>query len=618
MKPAPFLSYVAVAITAACLIVAGCAGGAAGGGGGGGEPADGPENDNQGDNGTSQVSTEQQDLWTTGAGSSSQQDFSSLPIPAGFFDFDGRTCETFGGTADFVGAALNEDTVGAADTTVNRDGDPIAPSDPVGTTRSVDVQIANLNLWTAEPITVSCDGQDTRWQVQATLSDTPSPTGTLTATKTYDNGGTAETALPVLMKLTFTNVEQPTVQKTLDFGESGLDAVEFEAEMAWVHYVDPANPDPEESFVLGVAGGPEAAKLIRAGKAGPTLQGGATLIACTEHTNPGGSHLHNTCTADTDGDGIPDGTDNCRFVHNPDQADRDGDGFGDACDACPDDADCPMSGDECEGDCKDVNDELLSRWETLGPAMCELMTTCTCVPPSCDPMTFERSDRCEQLNNQLLEDLPELSCLYTRFLGWGCDRCMLEPIPPLPCEDPCETTICAEGQICLPYTGCMELPGGGLCAMQNCPEGQECDPATGQCCDAETGACETTDLCEHVTCSDGFVCEPATGGCWDPVSGECADSEYAYDPCTSVTCPEGSSCDPETAQCCDDATGQCGPPEFDPCTLIKCPPGTTCDPATAFCCDDQTGECNAPGFDLCGFITCPEGLTCNPDSGACE
>src|SRR5213593_2293566 len=40
--------------------------------------------------------------------------------------------------------------------------------------------------------------------------------------------------------------------------------------------------------------------------------------------------------ADTDGDGIPDATDNCPTVADPDQADRDGDGVGDACDDCPD------------------------------------------------------------------------------------------------------------------------------------------------------------------------------------------------------------------------------------------------------------------------------------------
>ena len=38
---------------------------------------------------------------------------------------------------------------------------------------------------------------------------------------------------------------------------------------------------------------------------------------------------------DTDGDGVPDSSDNCVSVANPDQADADGDGHGDACDACP-------------------------------------------------------------------------------------------------------------------------------------------------------------------------------------------------------------------------------------------------------------------------------------------
>ncbi len=43
-----------------------------------------------------------------------------------------------------------------------------------------------------------------------------------------------------------------------------------------------------------------------------------------------------TAAGDVDGDGIPDATDNCVYVSNVDQTDSDGDGMGDACDACPD------------------------------------------------------------------------------------------------------------------------------------------------------------------------------------------------------------------------------------------------------------------------------------------
>jgi len=38
---------------------------------------------------------------------------------------------------------------------------------------------------------------------------------------------------------------------------------------------------------------------------------------------------------DTDGDGVPNSTDNCPMVVNPEQYDEDGDGVGDACDNCP-------------------------------------------------------------------------------------------------------------------------------------------------------------------------------------------------------------------------------------------------------------------------------------------
>lgn len=65
--------------------------------------------------------------------------------------------------------------------------------------------------------------------------------------------------------------------------------------------------------------------------------------------------LNNTCAGpDTDGDGVPDATDNCPVTPNADQADSDGDGVGDACDNCPTpntdqaDADFDGIGDVCD------------------------------------------------------------------------------------------------------------------------------------------------------------------------------------------------------------------------------------------------------------------------------
>ena len=64
--------------------------------------------------------------------------------------------------------------------------------------------------------------------------------------------------------------------------------------------------------------------------------------------------------AGTDGDGVPDGTDNCPNVANADQVDSDSDGTGDACDVYPLDetetADTDADGIGDNADSDDDND----------------------------------------------------------------------------------------------------------------------------------------------------------------------------------------------------------------------------------------------------------------------
>ena len=63
------------------------------------------------------------------------------------------------------------------------------------------------------------------------------------------------------------------------------------------------------------------------------------LVYNPDQTDSDGDGIGDACNPDFDGDGIEDAADNCPLIPNPDQTDTDGDGIGDACDTDDSDGD---------------------------------------------------------------------------------------------------------------------------------------------------------------------------------------------------------------------------------------------------------------------------------------
>jgi hypothetical protein len=166
------------------------------------------------------------------------QDFSDVPIPAGFFDPGSLPFE---GRIEFDGKPINQDAYGDADTEILRAADPITPADPVGSVVSVDIQIVELSLISIHPMTVRYSGSAAElWDVSVGLSAIPQPFGGLTATKTHANGGTFNSVLPVMPRFVFTRREDGAT-RILDAGLAGMPPIVLEASsVGFVHSLDPS------------------------------------------------------------------------------------------------------------------------------------------------------------------------------------------------------------------------------------------------------------------------------------------------------------------------------------------------------------------------------------------
>ena len=145
-----------------------------------------------------------EDAWTTVG--QMTYDFGPTPIPQDFF-YPG--CLPFEGSIFFVSDPINP--TDPSDTLVLRGSDPFDRCDiPTPGACTVPIQIVDLSLQSVQPLVVTPNGQPPQlWDVHLTLTEEPSPPGTMQIDKLNPQGGLFTTDLFVQPVFTFTRVDPP-------------------------------------------------------------------------------------------------------------------------------------------------------------------------------------------------------------------------------------------------------------------------------------------------------------------------------------------------------------------------------------------------------------------------
>ncbi len=292
-----------------------------------------------------------EDCWSTACGRT-KFSFCETPIPADFFD---PGSEPFIGVIKLDGA----NGPGGTDTRLNRLEEMVLPNP--GDVATTPIELVELNLVSCDPITVQTGGTDVEWNVSVTLSPDPVPMGTMTVTKTHENGGTFDAEFFVKPVFTFTRVTDLSDVRTLEPAFPAPFVTLGEA--PWVSDLLPGVATPcAPGFTPGVeedpATGDQCCKKV--GHAGPghihetgppdcsACDDGACLdpvtLDCIVVTNEAACSdvflgVQTDC-ADSDGDGLPDvvETNDCcaggtgdltDTGTDPFNADSDGDGIDD-------------------------------------------------------------------------------------------------------------------------------------------------------------------------------------------------------------------------------------------------------------------------------------------------
>lgn len=163
------------------------------------------------------------DLFETDS-STSFQDFSETPIPAGFFD---QGSEPFVGRITFEGVPIDPAQLGTTDTIVERQTDALLPP-PYPSSDTIPIELVELSLVSVEPIVVQVGRTTQVWDVNVGVSRVVNSTGEMTITKVDNGGGTFSSTLYVQPVFTFTRLKDGAVRQ-LDTGALRLPPLEFVA-----------------------------------------------------------------------------------------------------------------------------------------------------------------------------------------------------------------------------------------------------------------------------------------------------------------------------------------------------------------------------------------------------
>ncbi len=294
---------------------------------------------------------------------------------------------------------------------------------------------------------------------------------------------------------------------------------------------------------------------------------------------------------DSDGDGVPDNTDECTNDPNKSEAgqcgcgnpdtDTDQDGIADCNDLCPNgtidsNEQCDPPGNPCDSD----GDGFLD-------GFCDAQCQCPLPPPNCGDENIDPDEECDDGNSNN---------------GDGCRINCTEEICGDGIKDPQEE--CDDGNNA-DDDGCQ-----GDCTLPSCGDGV-IDPL--EACDDQGESAECDDDCSLVMCGDGKLNQTAGEECDDgnDTSGDgCSNSCQSESVCGNGVIEGNEACDDGNTASDDGCSATCSIVEDG----FVCPPGGgSCRPI--ICGDDNVDpgeECDPPG-GACDF-----NMDGNIDDGKCD